>query len=192
MKKFLLGVAAFLLLTATSASADRDETPMLKMDTTYQIVFGTAFIPMAPFPGRGAETQWALTWEGTVEGDINGVVRWWVPFDLATGSFLGVGRWEFWDCAPEYPVSCDYADTTLLMMAGYDAFGYVSPTDWEGKGVVTYANEQYAEWFGRWISDGGYVDFIPGTEPPVPFSGEGFFEIYADDDDDSDSDSDSD
>ena len=62
-------------------------------------------------------------------------------------------------------------------MAGYDAFGYVSDVDWEGKGVVTYVNAaypEYAEWFGRRISDGGYVDFPGG----VPSYGEGWFTIY--------------
>lgn len=171
MRKLLLGVAALVLLAASPAPANEGVTPTLKMDTTYTFVLGSAFIPMAPFPGTDAVTQWALVWEGTVQGDFNGIIRWWVPFHPDTG-FGAVGRWELWDCAPEYPISCDYEDATLLMMAGYDAFGYVSAIDWEGKGIVTYANEQYAGWFGRRITDGGWVDFSG-----LPH-GQGWFTIY--------------
>jgi hypothetical protein len=174
MKRLIFAVAALLLLVASPVPANKGVTPMLKMDTTYKIVFGSDFNQMAPFPGRDAVTQWALTWEGTVQGDINGVIRWWVPFNSETESFLGVGRWELWNCAPEYPISCDYKDASLLMMAGYDAFAYVSATDWEGKGIVTYANEQYAEWLGRRITDGGNVEVSGG----FPCCGEGWFKIY--------------
>jgi hypothetical protein len=175
VRKLISGVAALFLLVAGTASANEGVTPMLKMDTTYNIVFGTSFIPIAPFPGADAVTLWALTWEGTVEGDINGIIRWWVPFNTVTESFLGVGRWELWDCEPEYPVNCNYEDTTLLMMAGYDAFAYVSADDWEGKGIVTYANEQYAAWLGRRITDGGNVELYPNG---FPCCGEGWFTIY--------------
>ena len=178
MKRLILSLTALALLAAAPAQGKEGVTPMLKMDTTYGIVFGTDFIPMAPFPGSDAVTLWALTWEGTVQGDVSGVIRWWVPFNSDTESFLGVGRWELWDCAPEYPISCDYQDVTLLMMAGYDAFGYTSATEWEGKGIVTYvgaAYPDYAEWFGRRVTDGGYVDFYPNG---FPCCGEGWFTIY--------------
>ena len=59
-------------------------------------------------------------------------------------------------------------------MAGTDAFGYVSPVDWEGKGIVTYTSDEYAAWFAHRITDGGWVDFaaIPS------WYGEGTFIIY--------------
>jgi len=173
MRKLILGAAALVLLAASPAPADKGVTPMLKMDTTYYFVFPGAFMSPAPFAGRSLDTLWALVWEGTIQGDVKGVIRWWAEFAPPT-TFTGVGRWELWDCAPEYPISCDYEDTTLLMMAGYDVFGYVSATDWEGKGIVTYANEQYAEWFGRRITDGGWVEFVGG----FPYYGEGLFTIY--------------
>ena len=34
--------------------------------------------------------------------------------------------------------------------------------------------EEYGEWFGRRIADGGYVNFVGG----VPNDGEGWFTIY--------------
>ena len=172
MRKLIFGVAAVLLLFAASASADRGVTPMLKMQTTYKFIFPSDVIPAALFAER-VGTQYALVWEGTVEGDVEGVIRWWVEFTPA-GAFAAAGRWELWACAPEYPIVCDYGDPGLLIMAGYETFKYVSDVDWEGKGIVTYANEEYAEWFGRRTNDGGYVEFDGG----LLSYGEGWFTIF--------------
>lgn len=170
MNKFLAGMLFFGLLIANPVLADQNVTPMLKMNTTYYFMWFDPMIPAAPLPGKQAGTVWAVAWEGTIQGDVNGVIRWWVEFPLT-----GVGRWEIWDCAAVYPSpGCDYDNMDLLLMAGYDVFGYVSDTDWEGKGIVTTANGQYAEWFGRRITDGGWVDFVDG----FPFYGEGSFVIY--------------
>jgi hypothetical protein len=174
MKKFLAGIILLGLLIANPTPADEGVTPMLKMDTTYHFMWLDPMIPAAPLPGRPPGTQWALVWEGTIQGDVNGVIRWWAEF--APPILTGVGRWEIWDCEPLYPIDCNYDDPALLIMAGYDAFGYVSPTDWEGKGIVTYANEQYAQWFGRRITDGGWVEFDAPTGFPI--YGEGLFVIY--------------
>lgn len=175
MKSFIIGLTALVFMAASPAPAGEGITPVLKMDTTYNLVFGSTFIDMAQFPGRNPGTQWALVWEGTVKGDLDGIIRWWVPFDFASFSFLSTGRWELWDCAPEYPIMCDYDNTDLLLMAGYDQFGYVSASDWEGKGIVTDANEEYSGWVGRRITDGGNVELYPDG---FPCCGEGFFTIY--------------
>lgn len=172
MKKYLLAAAAFALLAATSVPAGQGVTPILRMDTTYHFIFGSGFLPPAPFVDRLPGTQYALVWQGTVRGDINGVIRWWVEL-LPSGEFGSAGRWEIWDCEPDYPSpGCDFSNSAQLIMAGYETFGYVSDIDWEGKGIVTYANEDYAEWYGRRTTDGGYVDF-----EGLPY-GEGYFNIY--------------
>lgn len=175
MKQLILGLAALVLLGAGPAQANEGVTPVLKMDTTYDFQFFSPEILAATFPGRPAAV-WAFAWEGTVKGDINGVIRWWVELPTFTATSF-VGRWEIWDCKPIYPAEdCEKPDQ--LIMAGYDAGGYVSPTDWVGKGVVTYVGanylEEYGEWFGRRIADGGYVRFASG----FPSYGEGWFTIF--------------
>ena len=172
MKKFLFGVMALLFVAVGSASANEGVTPMLKMDTTYKFVFPSAIIPAAPFAER-VGTLYALAWEGTIKGDVDGVIRWWVEFNGA--AFLTAGRFEIWDCTSEYPITCDYSNPGLLIMAGYETFGYVSAVDWQGKGVVTYTNEEYADWYGRRYTDGGYVEF---DDSGFPSFGEGWFTIY--------------
>jgi len=171
MKNVLIVLTAMVFMAAEPAPAGQGVTPMLKMDTTYKFVFPSDVIPAAPFAGRDG-ISYALVWEGTIKGDVDGVIRWWVEF---TGtSFAAAGRFEVWDCVPEYPISCDYGDPELLLMAGYETFGYVSDVDWEGKGIVTYTSEEYAEWFGRRYTDGGYVELEGG----LLSYGEGWFTIY--------------
>jgi hypothetical protein len=60
-------------------------------------------------------------------------------------------------------------------MAGHDVFAYVSGNEWAGKGIVAYAREDYAEWSGSRITDGGYVDYDADGFPEY---GEGPFVIY--------------
>ena len=85
MKKTLLGVLALGLLIVSPAQADSGVTPMLKMDTTYHFMFFNPTMPAAQLPGRAPGTQWAFAWEGTVRGDINGVIRWWIEFRGSMG-----------------------------------------------------------------------------------------------------------
>lgn len=174
MKKYILAAAALALLAANPAPAGPGVTPMLKMNTTYDFIFGSDFVLAAPFVERAPGTMYALVWQGTVKGDVNGVIRWWVEL-TPSGAFTSVGRFEIWGCTPMYPSpDCDFSNSDQLIMAGYETFAYVSDVDWEGKGIVTYANEEYAEWLGRRTTDGGYVNFVGG----FPSGGEGWFTIY--------------
>jgi hypothetical protein len=179
MKKMILGLAVLLFLGVGPAQGNKGVTPMLKMDTTYNFIFGAGFITPATFVERPDDLQYALVWEGTILGDVDGVIRWWaeyMPEAGGPGLFTGAGRFEVWDCDPVYP-AIDCLDPAQLVMAGYEVFAYVSQTDWEGKGIVTYVNPnypEYAEWFGRRTNDGGYVNFVGG----FPSDGAGWFTIY--------------
>ena len=180
MKPIYIGIIILGLLIASPVPAKEGVTPMLKMHTTYHFILGSDFLPAAPFIERPADTVWALVWQGTVEGDIEGVIRWWVEFDPdpVHGGFGSLGRWEIWDCEPVYPSpDCDFDDQDQLILAGHDVFAYVSGSDWEGKGIVKYAGEGYEEWSGRRITDGGWVQYDPDP-PHFPVYGEGPFVIY--------------
>ena len=173
MRKLFLAIAALVFMAGSPALADQGVTPLLKGVTTTNWVVGIDFEPATPFVGRPPETQWALTWVGTVQGDINGVYRYWAGWSVAEAAWTGWGRWEIWNCESVYPSpNCDFNDLSLLIMAGHDAFVYVSDTDWVGKGIVTYANEQYAEWFSRRIAEGGWFDFSG-----LPY-GQAVFTVY--------------
>jgi hypothetical protein len=174
MKKIFIGMTALALLVASPAPAG-DLAPWLKSDTAYYFVGGQ---------GIFRDTSWLLAWEGTIQGDVNGVIRWWV--DVAEAAFPNyVGRWELLDC--DYPVEpdfCPYDGITNVIMAGYSAGATVEVVDgiaeWSGKGVVTFVGDpQYAKWFGRRTTEGEWYNFVDvGGGQLSPNYGEGPFMIY--------------
>ena len=67
MKKILIGVTALVLLAASPVLAsDNDNAPWLKSDTAYYFAGGQ---------GEVRDPSWLLAREGTIQGDVNGVIR---------------------------------------------------------------------------------------------------------------------
>ena len=171
MKKIFIGVTALVLLVASPAPAgDKDNAPWLKSDTAYYFAGGQ---------GIFRDPSWLLAWEGTIQGDVNGVIRWWI--DTTETVFpIYVGRWEVLDCQPPVvPIDCPH-DPALLVMAGYSAGTNLLPpvdnfVEWSGKGVVTFVAPQYAKWFGRRTTEGGWYSL---DEEGNPTDGVGPFMIY--------------
>jgi hypothetical protein len=117
------------------------------------------------FDGEGR----LLVWEGTISGDIEGEILYW--FDLSGGppnmpetaySSFYEARWEIWD-----------GDDLLL--AGESAGQTATPPGkdgiWRGKGIVTEAYGDFADWIGRQVYEGGNVNWA------FPYSGSGIFRI---------------
>jgi hypothetical protein len=175
MKKIFIGITALALLVASPAPAG-DNAPWLESDTAYY------------FAGdQVRDPSWLLGWEGTIQGDVNGVLRWWI--DLAEWFPPDyVARWEVLDCDPVDPSSCPYDpddpdDPAPVIMAGYSAGTNFAPVDgvveWSGKGVVTFVVDhedypQYAKWFGRRTTEGGWYSLDEEGNP----TGVGPFVIY--------------
>ena len=163
MKKIFIGIAALALLVASPAPAG-DNAPWLKSDTAYYFVG----VP-------GSDPSWLLAWEGTIQGDVNGVIRWWLDTSESFDSDY-VTRWEVLKCDPDDPSLC-LLDAPVIM-AGYSAGTNFEPVDgfveWSGKGVVTFVAPQYAKWFGRRTTEGGWYSFDDEGNP----TGVGPFMIY--------------
>jgi hypothetical protein len=172
MKKIFIGITALALLVASPAPAG-DNAPWLESYTTYYFVG----VP-------GSDPSWLLAWEGTIQGDVNGVIRWWLHLaewfepDYVT-------RWEVLDCEPDDPSSCPH--DALVIMAGYSAGTNLLPPvdgfiEWSGKGIVTFIVDdelypqyaKYAKWFGRRTTEGGW--YSPDEEGNP--TGVGPFMIY--------------
>ena len=173
MKKYLLGMAALLLLAASPVLAS-DNAPWLKSHITYNFAATSGEVNPCFDPA------WTLAWEGTIAGDVNGVLRWWVDFSEA-GYPNYVGRWEVLDDDPVYPKETCEPDETVIM-AGYSAGTNFAPVDgvaeWSGKGIVTFVSAgypQYAKWFGRRTIEGGWYNF---AAPGLPNYGEGTLMIF--------------
>jgi hypothetical protein len=153
MKLIKLLFISTCIVFATSAVADN--AAHLTVTTEYAFVGHLGIFD--------AESR-LLAWEGPTDGDIEGVIRWWlvVPTRVTGQASHFVGRWEIWD------------DTdTVLLLAGYEAG---TTTDrpgksgvWRANGIVTYVNLDFPElgdWFGRQMHDGGeFIWAIPGVLP---------------------------
>jgi hypothetical protein len=116
-----------------------------------------------------------LVWEATIDGDLQGTMKWWfvMPPPVADVEYTGgrvtfyAARWEIW------------SDEKLLLAgesAGKTNFRDGADGLWDGHGRVTVANGPYKSLKGRAIYETGPVIF--GTEPPKTFSGTGLFLIY--------------
>ncbi len=116
-----------------------------------------------------------LVWEGTIEGDLTGEMKWWfeIPPPVIAPPYTGgraafyAARWEIWNAGE-------------LLLAGESAGKTVSPDGadgmWDGHGVVTEASGEFNALDGRKVCETGPV--IVGSDPPVSFSGTGLFLIY--------------
>lgn len=166
MRNFFVVAMLMALIVPAAVPAD-DDTSQLESDTHYYLAVSQ----------DRRKASWLLAWEGTVQGDITGVIRWWA--DTAEGVPPNyVTRWEILDCPLDDPSSCPH-DPALVIMAGYSAGTNFSPVDgvtkWLGKGVVTFVgpeHPQYAKWFGHRTKEGGSY-----TQRDRP-EGHGGFTIY--------------
>jgi hypothetical protein len=116
-----------------------------------------------------------LVWEGTIEGDLTGEMKWWFvnPSPVSGSTYMGgqvnfyVARWEIWD-----------GEELLLVgeSAGKTVFPDGADGMWDGHGVVTETSGEFNALDGRKVYETGPV--IVGPDPPVSFSGTGLFLIY--------------
>ena len=116
-----------------------------------------------------------LIWEGIIEGDFTGEMKWWfvMPSPVFGSTYIGgrvafyAARWEIW------------AGGELLLAgdsAGKTVFPDAADGMWDGHGVVTEASGKFNALKGRKVYETGPV--ILGTTPPLSYSGTGMFLIY--------------
>ena len=166
MKLIKILLTSVCMIFATAAVAK--DAASFTVTTEYEFVGGVA-VPEFDAQGR------LLAWEGTTNGDIEGIIRWWLVLPMPTRvtgqASHFAGRWEIWD-----------ENDRSLLLAGDEAG---TTTDrpgkscvWRANGIVTYVSPDYPElddWIGRQVHDGGeFTWVVPGL---LPFEGWGEFRI---------------
>jgi hypothetical protein len=163
-------LALALLLVLGTVLADDAEKPAPSLTCTITYDF-------AGHLGIFDNEERLLAWDGEIQGDIEGVILWWI--DLTGGQNTGVvshyvARWEIWDGHP-----LENPEEAVLLLAGESAGTTTVPLGkdgiWRGNGIVTEAYGEFEDWIGRQTYEGGSVTWaIPGV---LPLDGEGIFRI---------------
>ncbi len=147
---------ALLLVTGTAladdaALGDPKPAPALTGTTEHEFV---GHLEIVDDKGR------LLAWEGTISGDINGVIQWWMgPMSTVGHVSSYVYRVEIWN-----------SDKTALLLAGEETGSTTAAPGkdavWRGKGIVTEASAEFEEWIGRQVYESGQATWaIPGVLP---------------------------
>ena len=112
-----------------------------------------------------------LGWVGTISGDIEGVMKWWVavPFKETGQASHVVERWKILDG--------DEPDAVLLL-AGVDKGGTTTchqrNTSWRANGIVTEASEEFEDYIGSQMHESGNFTW---AAPDLPDHGTGKFRV---------------
>jgi hypothetical protein len=111
-----------------------------------------------------------LCWEGTVSGDINGEIYWYMYIldkNCPQVTHFADDRWYIFD-----------SDTGELLLKGDEkgttTIRHGKNSVWRANGIVLEANEDFAYWLGRHVHMGGHFEWIV---PGFPGSGSGIFRI---------------
>ena len=161
MKKKLISVIlviSFLALVSTSAAVSAKNP--LNCTTDYYFVGH-----LGEFDDDGR----LLCWKGTVSGDINGEINWWMYILDRTSTqvthFAG-DRWYIFDSDDNLLLSGDEHGTTTVR--------HGKNSVWRSNGIVLEAYGDYAIWLGRNVHMGGHFEW---QAPGWPSIGTGILRI---------------
>ncbi len=170
MKKWiflLLTLAVVAAVVPVGTAAAKKPEPKLEGITEYDFVFN----PSDPvIDGKGR----ALVWEGTISGDIEGVIQWWIP--LPTSKTGSVSHYD------DRCVILDEAKENVLLdvlESGCTTYRDDQDPIWRTNGVVVDASGDYTAWIGcRTHADGdAKMVEVPGLPDPIPCCGAGTFRV---------------
>ena len=167
-KRLFIALILILMLVPTFIAQADKPAPSLRCTTEYDFVGHHGVVD--------TEDR-LLSWQGTVSGDVEGVMQWWMVMGPVTGQVTHfVDRWEIWDGEGEDAnllLAGDEAGTTTAR-PGKDGI-------WRANGIVTETSEDFEDWDGRHVHDGGEFTWqvVEGPEGPltIPEAGTGTFRI---------------
>lgn len=158
MKKsicLLLTLPLILALASAGMTETDKPAPTLTGTTEYDFV---GYLGQFDAEGR------LLGWEGTISGDIEGTIQWWMVVPFAT-----TGQVSHYDCRV---VILDAAGELLLAgdEAGSTTVRHGKNSIWRTNGIVTDASEEFENWLGRQVHEEGHFTW---AAPGVPDHGYG-------------------
>lgn len=110
-----------------------------------------------------------LVWEGTISGDIEGVIKWWSMLNemLFTGQASHYEqRFKIWNANEELLLVGDDAGTTTAR--------HEKNSNWRANGTIILAYGDFADYFGRQAHSAGHFTWVA---PEFPYEGTGTFRV---------------
>ena len=154
----VLALALLLVLGTVMADNAKKPAPSLRCTTDYWWVREN---PPDPFPGH---------WEGTISGDIEGVIIWppgTDPMRFAGQTSHYVGSFQIWDAT----------ETELLLTgegAGSTTVRHGRDSIWRSNGIVEGAGVGWEDWIGCRVHQDGHFEW---AAPGIPDFGTGTFRV---------------
>ena len=109
-----------------------------------------------------------LAWQGTVSGDINGEINWWMFFyTKAQVTHFADDIWEILDSETGEPLLRGDEHGTTTIRHGKNSV-------WRSNGIVLEAYGDFEIWVGRHVHMGGHFTWVV---PGFPDSGTGIIRI---------------
>ena len=154
----LLTLLVILALASAGMTEAEKPAPTLTGATEYNFV---GYLGL--FDGEGR----LLAWEGTITGDIEGTIQWWMAVPMATGQASHYDqRVVILDTAGELLLAADEVGCTTIR--------HRKNSIWRANGTVTDASEEFADWLGRETHEEGNVTWTPDG---LPDHGYGTFRV---------------
>jgi predicted phosphoadenosine phosphosulfate sulfurtransferase len=160
MKKsicLLLTLPLILALASAGMTETDKPAPTLTGTTEYDFV---GYLGQFDAAGR------LLAWQGTISGDIEGVIQWWLAVPMATTRQVSHydDRWVILDGEGDVLLAGDEAGSTTVRQG--------ETSLWRTNGTVTEASEEFENWLGRQVHEEGEFTW---AAPGVPDHGWGTF-----------------
>ena len=159
MKKLIfLPSTLALILALVPAGMAKKPAPSLTVTTKYDFVGHLGEV----VDGR------LLAWVGTISGDIEGVIKWWMvlPTSLTGQANHYEDRFEIFDSTGALILAGDEAGTTTAR--------HGKNSNWRTNGTVTEAYGEFEVWLGRKEHAEGHFTW---ASPGVPLEGYGTLRI---------------
>jgi hypothetical protein len=163
-------LALTLLLVLGTVLADDSEkpAPSLTGTTDYDFVGH-----LQQIPDDLDEEGRLLVWEGTISGDIEGVIQWWMePMSITGQASHYVDRWEIWSDDP-----LENSEAVLLLAGdeeGTTTVRHGKNSVWRANGLVTDVSAGLEDWIGCEVHDDGHFTW---AAPGLPDHGTGTFRV---------------
>lgn len=147
------------VLADNGANQAPKSAPVLTGTTEYDFV---GYLGVFDAEGR------LLAWEGTISGDIEGIIQWWVPVPFATTGQVSHydARLVVLDAAGELLLAGDEAGSTTVR--------HGKNSIWCTNGTVTDASEEFEDWLGRRVHEEGSFMWVA---PGLPGHGDSTFRV---------------